>query len=260
MLQMMRGFDRVITPSGRMAERLAEKGIPADRIAILRNWVDLNHLKPLERQSPYRREYGIADSDCVVLYSGTLGVKQGFDCLLEAAAQLAKRTDIQFLIAGEGPAKSDLSQRYGQLPNVRFLPFQPYARLSEFLGVADLHVLPQAADVADLVLPSKLGGMLASGRRILVTAAAGRELADFLEGAAIIVPPGDMAALRKAILQAADERSYGGCDAERQLRLAELFSKTIGLKKFEMLVTGHELSKAAQLASVAVGVPQKTPN
>ena len=201
---MMRGFDRVITPSGRMAERLAEKGIPADRIAILRNWVDLDHLKPLERQSPYRREYGIADGDCVVLYSGTLGVKQGFDCLLEAAAQLAKRTDIQFLIAGEGPAKSDLSQRYGQLPNVRFLPFQPYARLSEFLGVADLHVLPQAADAADLVLPSKLGGMLASGRRILVTAAAGTELADFLEGAAIVVPPGDVTALREAILGAAE--------------------------------------------------------
>jgi colanic acid biosynthesis glycosyl transferase WcaI len=236
----LRGFDRVITLSGRMAERLAEKNIPADRIATLRNWVDLDHLKPLERQSPYRREYGIADSDCVVLYSGTLGVKQGFDYLLEAAAQLANRTDILFLIAGEGPAKSDLTQRYGQLPNVRFLPFQPYARLSEFLGVADLHVLPQAADAADLVLPSKLGGMLASGRRILVTAAAGTELAHFLEGAAIIVPPGDATALRKEILRAAEDTSYGGRDAEGRLQLANLFSKTVGLKKFEAMVCMDE--------------------
>jgi len=59
------------------------------------------------------------------------------------------------------------------LANVRFLPFQPYERLSEFLGSADVHILPQAADAADLVLPSKLGGMLASGKRIVVTAARG---------------------------------------------------------------------------------------
>ena len=75
--------------------------------------------------------------------------------------------------------------------NVRFLPFQPYARLSDFLGLADVHVLPQAADAADLVLPSRLGGMLASGQRIVATAAPGTELAIFLDGAAIIVAPGD---------------------------------------------------------------------
>ena len=163
-----------------MAERLARKGVPSDRIAIVRNWVDLDLIKPLEGVSPYRQELGIAETDRVILYSGNIGAKQGFDILIDAARRLSRRADIKFLIAGEGPAKSGLAARAANLPNVRFLPFQPYARLSEFLGVADIHVLPQAADAADLVLPSKLGGMLASGRRVIVTAAPGTELATFV--------------------------------------------------------------------------------
>ena len=233
----LRGFDRVITLSSRMAERLAKKGVSADRIAILRNWIDLDHIKPLNRQSSYRCELGIAGNDFVVLYSGTLGLKQGFDCMLEAASHLADRADILFLIAGEGPAKNDLANRYGHLPNVRFLPFQPYARLPEFFGVADLHILPQSPDAADLVLPSKLGGMLASGRPILVTASAGTELADFLQGAAIIVAPGDPLAISEAILAAAEASSAANFHAERRLALAGFLSKSVGLEKFETMVT-----------------------
>ena len=55
------------------------------------------------------------------------------------------------------------------LPNVRLLPLQPSERLSELLGMADIHLLPQSPDAADLVLPSKLSGMLASGRPVIAT-------------------------------------------------------------------------------------------
>jgi colanic acid biosynthesis glycosyl transferase WcaI len=101
------------------------------------------------------------------------------------------------------------------------------------LGLADIHVLPQAADAADLVLPSKLGGMLASGRRTIVTAAPGTELATFVEDAAIVVPPGDAAALAEAIEQAADAGPEDPGSVRRRLRLAEPLSKTDGLRNFE---------------------------
>ncbi|MGD1036874.1 MAG: WcaI family glycosyltransferase [Roseiarcus sp.] len=229
----LRGFDRVITISARMAERLAEKGVPSNRIAIVRNWVDLDRLKPLDGVSPYRQELGIVETDCVVLYSGNIGAKQGLDDLIAAAERLSGRADIKFVIAGEGPAKKELAARAARLPNVRFLPFQPYARLSEFLGLADIHVLAQAAEAADLVLPSKLGGMLASGRRIIVTAAPGTELATFVEGAAIVVPPGNAAALAEAIEQAADAGSEDAGAARRRRCLAEPLSKPDGLRNFE---------------------------
>jgi colanic acid biosynthesis glycosyl transferase WcaI len=55
---------------------------------------------------------------------------------------------------------------------VQFLPLQPLRRLSDLLALADIHLLPQRADAADLVMPSKLGGMLASARPVVTTAAA----------------------------------------------------------------------------------------
>jgi len=218
---LLRRFDRVITISGRMGEALVGKAVEAERIAIVRNWVDLDIIKPLERESAYRDELALEPRDRVVLYSGNIGLKQGFDDVIAAAALLAGRGDIKFVIAGEGPAKASLAALAAPLRNVRFLPFQPYERLSEFLGLADLHVLPQAADAADLVLPSKLGGMLASGRRIVLTAAAGTELATFASGAAIIVPPADVGALAAAIERAVDDARPDPDGASFRRRLAE---------------------------------------
>jgi len=134
---------------------------------------------------------------------------------------------------------------------VRFLPFQPYERLSEFLGLADLHVLPQAADAADLVLPSKLGGMLASGRRIVLTAAAGTELATFASGAAIIVPPADVGALAAAIERAVDDARPDPDGASFRRRLAERLAKTDGLRRFEALIGRWEPIAAPRGAAVA---------
>ena len=177
-------------------------------------------LKPLAGVSAYRRELGISTRPSSCLYSGSIGAKQGFDVLIDAARRLARRADINFVIAGEGPAKTTLAARVADLANVRFLPFQPAARLAEFLGFADLHLLPQTREAADLVLPSKLAGMLASGRRIVVAAAAGTELADFLGAAAILAPPGDAAALAKAIERAAEARADDPANVTARLALA----------------------------------------
>lgn len=197
----LRHFDKVITISDRMAERLTGKGILREKVSVIRNWVDLSHIYPMDEVSPYRSELNFANDDFVVLYSGNIGAKQGLNVLLDAAEHLKDEKKIHFVVAGEGPSKRELKARYGHLRNVRFLPFQPYARLNEFMNMADLHVLPQEKDAADLVLPSKLGGMLASGKPVLVTADEGTELASFVDGAATIIPPGDAATMAATIRQ-----------------------------------------------------------
>jgi hypothetical protein len=65
--------------------------------------------------------------------------------------------------------------------------------------LADLHVLPQARGAADLILPSKLGGMLASGKPMLATADADTELFEVLQGTTILVPAGDSVAMAREI-------------------------------------------------------------
>ncbi len=226
----LKRFDRIITISNRMAQKLVEKDVAKERVSIVRNWVDLDHIHPLGRPSAYRQSLGYRSDDFIVLYAGNIGAKQGLDTLMQAASHLKDKHRIQFVIAGEGPAKADLQARYGRLANVRFLPFQPYDQLNEFLNLADLHALPQDRGAADLVLPSKLGGMLASGSQIIVTADQGTELDVFLNGSALITPPGDSAALAQGIGRAMD----GDREAARLKRaeLAKLLSKRDGVISF----------------------------
>lgn len=233
----MRGCDRIITISNRMAERLREKGVTASKVAVLRNWVDVRDIFPLDGSNPYRAELGLEDQDFVVLYSGNIGAKQGLDVLLRAA-ELLERTvpRVKFIIAGEGPAKTALRKTYGRLSNVRFLPFQPKGRLNEFLNLPDLHALPQNKDAADLVLPSKLGGMLASGKRVIVTAEKGTELADFLASAAILVPPGDAVKLAEAIARQCEDTVDDGHSV--RLALSRTIAKDVGIEEFGRLVLG----------------------
>ena len=82
-------FSQIVTISERMADKIEDKGVARSKIAVVRNWVDLEMIRPLERESPYRSEMQIRPNEFTVLYSGNLGRKQGLDVLCRAAEQLA---------------------------------------------------------------------------------------------------------------------------------------------------------------------------
>src|SRR5258706_9484719 len=129
-----------------------------------------------------------------------MGKKQGLDLLLDAARQLSHRSDLRFVFCGEGPYRQFIFEKCQALSNVTLLLLQPSERVNDLLNLADIHLLPQRADAADLVMPSKLTGMLASGRPVVAGAAAGTELYRAVEGCGIAVPPGDAAAMTGAVL------------------------------------------------------------
>jgi len=91
------------------------------------------------------------------------------------------------------------------LNNVRLLPLQPVDQLNELLGLADIHLLPQSPEAEDLVLPSKLTGMLSSGRPIIATCRADTEIASVVSQCGIVVAPENAEALAKAIELLADD-------------------------------------------------------
>ena len=222
----LRAFDAIVTISNRMQQNLELKGVTRQRLSLVRNWVDLEKVKPLNGSPAYRRELGLADETFVVLYAGNIGPKQALPIVLDAAERLVAESKLLFVIAGDGPEKKHLMARYGHLPSVRFLPVQPEARLCELLNLADVHVLPQDRGAVDLVLPSKLGGMLASGKPCIVMAEPGTELFDFLGDGAIILPPGDSAVLADVIervVHNAGHRPIG----DNSARIAALDAKQI---------------------------------
>lgn len=197
-------FDRVSTISAAMVDKARSKGIGEGRLVLFPNWVDVSAIRPAPRAADgYRAELGIAPDAVVVLYAGSLGAKQGIELLAEAAGLLADRRNIHFVICGNGPSRGPLMSACAGMDRVHFLELQPAERLNELLGMADIHVLPQRADAADLVMPSKLAGMFASGKAVIATAHPGTELARVVADRGFVVPPGDAAVLADAIAQLA---------------------------------------------------------
>ncbi|MBW8466732.1 MAG: glycosyltransferase WbuB [Thiobacillus sp.] len=234
---LMRRFDRVSTISGRMVGRALAKGAAPERVVHFPNWVDISGITPLATPSAYRAELGLAPSAVVALYSGNMGNKQGLEILADVARLLQDDPSIQFVFGGNGSGRADLQARCAGLPNVRFLDLQPLERLNDWLGLADVHLLPQRADAADLVMPSKLTGMLASGRAVLATALPETELGRVVtEDAAcgLVVPPENAAAMAEALRALAAEpalRAELGANGRRYAE-AEL-SQDVILRRFE---------------------------
>nr|WP_319566119.1 glycosyltransferase WbuB [uncultured Rhodoferax sp.] len=221
-----RRFDIISTISQRMYQRLLDKGIPPAKAVLAVNWVDVVQFgkSSPEAIAAYRYELDIPDGAVIALYSGNMGGKQGLELLADVAAccqqefavnssaDSAEKNQIDhaqvpivFVFCGNGSGRADLLVRCQGLSNVRFLDLQPAERLSDLLATADIHLLPQRADAADLVMPSKLTGMLASARPVVVTAHEGTELASVVNCCGLVVEPENATAMAHAVkLLAAD--------------------------------------------------------
>lgn len=208
-------FDRVSTISENMRALCVEKGVQTEHVALLLNWVDTEKIVPLAAPSSLRAELNISPETFVALYHGNMGRKQGLELLIETARLLESDSRILIVLCGEGPAKKELLERAASLSNVRFLDLQPEEKLNDLVNLADIHLLPQLAAAADLVMPSKLNTMLASGRPVIANANPGMQIAQVLNEIGVVVQPGDPSALAAAILNLLE-------DSPKRLRLGDL--------------------------------------
>lgn len=227
-------FDIVSTISYRMLDRARDKGVAVDRALLFPNWVDISAIHPGRAGGRYREELGIAPDKLVALYSGNMGHKQGLE-ILATAARLQKGNDhLFFVLCGNGAGRAELEVQCAGLTNVLFMDLQPQERLGDLLTMADIHLLPQREDAADLVMPSKLTGMLASGRPVVATACSGTEVARVVDGCGLVVPPGDGQAFSDAIgVLAGDpaQRTRFGLTARNYAE--EKLDKEAVLRRFE---------------------------
>ncbi len=247
---LLRRFTRVSTIADQMLGRLGQKGVPPERLVLFPNWVDTDEIYPLSA-SPFRRELGIEAEAVVVLYSGNINQKQGLEVVVEAARRLSQDPDLsvelQFVLCGEGPSRGELERLAQDLTHLRFLPLQPKERLNDLLNMADIHLLPQRADVAAVVMPSKLTGILACGGAVIATAGAETELGRVvLQGGGWLCEPGDEEVLGQRIRQLAldPQQRQEMRQQARAYALAHLSKETI-------LTAYHQ-----QMLSLTQGTPE----
>jgi colanic acid biosynthesis glycosyl transferase WcaI len=189
----------------RMASRILEKGVPAEKVHVVPNYVDAADLAPASRANPFSLRHGLTDK-YVVSYAGNMGPAQGLEAMLEAAASLRNEPRVVFLLVGEGTARSKLERIASErgLDNVLFLPQQPHSAVPEIYAATDLAIVPQGVGTGGDALPSKVYRLLSCERPVLACAGHDSDLASFVRdsGGGWVVEPGSGSAIAGVVRDA----------------------------------------------------------
>lgn len=211
-LKMYRDADSVVALTDSFKRNLVSRGIPAGKIAVVINGVDLPRYAPRPRDPALAAELGIGADDFVVGYVGTHGMAHALDNVLDAAERLADTPNVVFLFAGPGAERERLvaeAARRG-LSNVKFLAPQPKDRVPavwSLCNVALVHL--KDTPVFAEVIPSKIFEAMGMGLPVLFAGPEGDGSAIVAKrGAGIVVAPEEPAALADAVRALATDPAH----------------------------------------------------
>jgi colanic acid biosynthesis glycosyl transferase WcaI len=193
----------VVTITRGMRQRLIDKGVPQEKLAIFYNWIDVKEASRPSQKGKFRNAYGFLTGKLVVAYAGSIGVKQGLEALLNVAKGLVCNPRVHFLIIGEGADKKRLMRRATDLSleNVTFLPFMDQGDYFDMLADIDVAFVSQRSRTGNVFFPSKLLGIMAKSKPLMISADPDSELATFIRECecGVVVAPGDEPILVDAI-------------------------------------------------------------
>ena len=155
--------DVVSTISYGMIDKLKQK--TNTKSYYLTNWIDVSLFDIVEN-----KKHSYLKSDKFkILYSGNIGAKQDWNFFFCFINELKSIKNIEVIVVGEGAEKENVLKNIEQFSFVKHYNLVPFEELPLLLSSADLHILFQKTDVIDTVMPSKLLGMMASGKPSIVT-------------------------------------------------------------------------------------------
>jgi colanic acid biosynthesis glycosyl transferase WcaI len=195
----------VLCPSFR--DSLLAHRYPADRVRTIPSPVDVERIRPVPGGALFREAHGLSARDFVVLFSGSMGLKQGMTNVVEAARVLqTSNPGVKWVLVGDGelrPIIEKMVKDYALAGHVCLLPLQPESEMAAMFSAADVLLLNQVSKVKDTVIPSKLLTYMAAGRPVLAAvnpASQGALLLGESQGG-VIVNPGNPAALAAGVKQ-----------------------------------------------------------
>jgi colanic acid biosynthesis glycosyl transferase WcaI len=198
----------ILPIAGRMHQRLLDKGVPADKVSLLPNFVDADALIPVPAPNALTRELAL-DHRFIVSYAGNLGPAQGLETLLDAAARLRDLERVVIVLIGAGTMWDTLERRIRDdgHHNVRLVPYLPFARVPEIYGATNLSLVPLAASTGADAVPSKVFRIMACNGAVLAMTDAHSDLAQIVgeAGCGFVVDPGSPEAIAGAIRRAAQD-------------------------------------------------------
>ena len=168
-----RHADKIIVISESFKQNIIEKGVPEEKVVVVPNWVDTDDVYSVTRQDNILFErFGLDRSKFYVCYSGNIGHSQNLELLIEAAKRLqTELPDIQFVLVGEGAAKSELMAAVEEqkLENMKVFPFQPYEDIAHVFSLGDAGLIISKPGIGGSSVPSKTWSIMAAERPVLAS-------------------------------------------------------------------------------------------
>jgi colanic acid biosynthesis glycosyl transferase WcaI len=208
----------VITP--RFGSALVDSGVGRDRIVDLPNFTHV--VGAQVSQETARQRLGWPPAGFLAVHAGNMGLKQGLETVVDAA-RLAQdaRSDVTFVMVGDGSQRFALEERARGIDRVRFTGPVSEENFPYVLAAADVLLVNEKPGVREMSLPSKLTSYASARRPILAAVEPGGITSTFLleHSAALLTPAGAPAAMLDALhgLAREPERQRGLADAAADL-------------------------------------------
>jgi glycosyltransferase involved in cell wall biosynthesis len=235
---LLRRGEHFVATAEDLKRELVRQGVSPDRVTVIPNGLDVTRFRPAqaEGKARLRERLGLPERATLVCFSGRMLTWKGPLVLLEAwremlairrkqqAALLGPHELLLFLGSGGGHPQSceEEARRFrnenGLEGRVRFLG--NVQNVPDYLRAADAFALPTWGDAFALALAEAMACGLAC---VTTTACAeGNHALNDLN--ALVVPPGDVAALRDALIRLLDEPGLRGRLGEAAVETARAFS------------------------------------
>jgi glycosyltransferase involved in cell wall biosynthesis len=222
----MRNADAVVTLSDGMRDEIVARGVPADRVFVVPNGVDVSNFTPQAPDSALRAQLGIPEGIPVIGYIGSFVQYEGIPDLVRAAAHLRDQgVNFRLLIVGSGADAGRISSaiQEADLGGLVVMPGRvPHAEVRRYHSLIDLFVVPRTADrVCQLVTPLKPYEAMAMGRCVVASdVAAIRQVVREGETGRLATPenPVDLARVLRELIEAPEVRVKLGQTAQEWVR------------------------------------------
>jgi glycosyltransferase involved in cell wall biosynthesis len=193
---------RIVSVTNSFKSVLSGNGVPADKIAVIRNGADLKGFTPGPKPDDLVEKHGL-HGKFVAAYIGTIGMAHGLGTILEAAERMKANRSIAFVLVGDGAERVRLQQEAQRrdLGNVIFAGSVGKDEIVRYWRLADAAlVLLRDRPVFRHVLPSKIFEAMATERPIILGVLG--ESAALLEsaGAGVVIQPESAEQLEQALL------------------------------------------------------------
>lgn len=204
--------DKIIVISEGIKNNIMNKGVSTEKITVIKNWIDLDHVKPVEKnENSLIEEFSIPKDKFLVVYAGNFGAAQGAEIILKTAENLKNERDIHFVIFGGGAYFENARKDAYRMQNVSIQGLQPQDKVSEVYSLGNVALITCKPGTGNAGMPSKMWSIMACNTPIIASFDLESDLAEELKksGAGICVKPGDIDELAKAIKGSYNEWKVG---------------------------------------------------